>query len=502
MDLAWLHQLLEIIFGGPEASVTARIVRVGLVLCTLAAVDQLLTMMSTSWGDRHPIVKSFSLSVLVHLCLGLSWVSVVESNSVVSNVEPELVVTPIQLTLTNDTASESWQNPSEVSGTHAGTAVSFARRSQSRSTSRPIDDEHTTFGTNRQSVSRPMESPSFKPTVTASDIPDQVAMTSDRRVPAPVISEAVDDPKPQSRPDATNGPLSRREISRSLPRLADLAPRQEIPQTPVAVAAAIPGPSMSAVRPEAAPVITAPGSIPRPQPKLRAAAAEDVRAESILKGIVTDRKTGRPVPRTTVRFDRIQGKPLLAVTRDDGTYELILPDTPDTFAITAVQADYLPEARNVQSIDVKGKTHRIDFTLRTAAEDLIAVENNPRVHHLGNDQFEGAANSKFQRRSEGLTFTQTFTVAENSQRPLQHPVVTFLARGVQCPPLIRINGRPLRATERLSPADGSYGTLEFPFDSALLKAGANEISVTAATCQGDLDDFEFVNIQIRLSKPK
>ncbi len=125
------------------------------------------------------------------------------------------------------------------------------------------------------------------------------------------------------------------------------------------------------------------------------------------------------------------------------------------------------------------------------------------LHHLGNDQFEGAANSKFQRRSEGLTFTQTFTVAaENSPRPLQHPVVTFLARGVQCPPLIRINGRLLRATEGLSPADGSFGTLEFPFDSALLKAGVNEISVTAATCQGDLDDFEFVNIQIRFSKPK
>jgi hypothetical protein len=501
MNFAWLQQVLEIIFGGPEASVTARIVRVGLVLCTLAAVAQLLTMLSTSWGDRHPIGKSFSLSVLVHLCLGLSWVSVVESNSVVSNIEPELVETPVQLTLTQDSVAESWQTRSEMSDSHAGTAMPFTRRSQNRSSSRPIDDQPTTFSDNRQPVSRPIESPSFTPTVTASVIPEQVAMTNDRRTPAPVISDAVDDPRPQSRPEATKGPPSRREISRSLPKMAELAPRQEIPRPPVTVNAALPGPSTSAVRAEAPQVMTAPGSIPRPQPKLRSAAATDIQAESILRGIVTDRKTGKPVPRTTVRFDRIQGKPLLAVTRDDGTYELVLPDTPDTFAITAVQADYLPEARNVRSIDVKGKTHRIDFTLRTAAEDMITVENNPRVHHLGNDQFEGVANSKFQRRSEGLTFTQTFTVAaENSQKPLQHPVVTFLARGVQCPPLIRINGRQLRATEGLSPADGSFGTLEFPFDSALLKAGANEISVTASTCQGDLDDFEFVNIQIRLSK--
>jgi hypothetical protein len=501
MDFAWLQQSLEIIFGGPDASVSARIVRVGLVLCTLAAIAQLLTMLSTSWGDRHPIGKSFSLSLLVHLCLGLSWVSVVESNSVVSNIEPELVETPVQLTLTQDSAAgESWQTRSEMSDSHAGTAVSFTRRSQNRSSSRPIDDEPTKFADNRQPLSRPMESPSFTPTVAASAIPEQVAMTNDRRIPAPVNSGAVDDAEPQSQPETTSRPKSRREISRNLPKMVVHCPR--IHRPPVAVDAAFPGPSTSAVRPEAPQIVTAPGSIPRPQPKLRSAAAEDVRAESILKGIVTDRKTGKPVARTTVRFDRIQGKPLLAVTRDDGTYELVLPDTPDIFAITAVQADYLPEARNVRSVDVKGKTHRIDFTLRTAAEDMIAVENNPRVHHLGNDQFEGVANSKFQRRSEGQTFTQTFTVAENSQRPLQHPVVTFLARGVQCPPLIHINGRQLRATEGLSPADGAFGTLEFPFDSALLRAGVNEISVTAATCQGDLDDFEFVNIQIRLSKPK
>jgi hypothetical protein len=503
MDLAWLHQLLEIIAGGPEASVSARIARAGLVLCTVAAAAQLLTMMSTSWGDRHQIGKSFSLSVLVHLCLGLGWVSVVESKSAVSSIEPELVETPIQLTLTHDSAAESWQTRSEISDAHEGTALPFTRRSQNRSSSRPIDDEPTTFADNRRPVSKPMESPSFTPTVASSDVPDQVVMAKDRRVPAPVISGAVDDPGPQSRPEVTRGPRSRREIARSLPKLADLSPRQELPRPPVAVEASFPGPSMSAVRPEVPQIVTGSGSIVRPQPQLRAAPADEVRAESILKGVVTDRKTGRPVPRTTVRFDRIQGKPLLAVTRDDGTYELILPDTPDMFAITAVQADYLPEARNIRSSDVKGKTHRVDFTLRTAAEDLIAVENNPRVHHLGNDQFEGVANSKFQRRSEGQTFTQTFTVAaENSQRPFQSPVVTFLARGVQCPPLIRINGRLLRATDGLSPADGAYGPLEFPFDSAMLKPGLNEISVTAATCQGDLDDFEFVNIQIRFSKPK
>lgn len=224
--------------------------------------------------------------------------------------------------------------------------------------------------------------------------------------------------------------------------------------------------------------------------------------KSILQGIVTDRKTGRPLASTTIRFDRAQGKPLVAVTRANGTYELVLPDVPETFAIAASQAGYLPEARNLRSIDVKGKTQRLDFALRTTTEDVIAVENDPVVHHLGNDEFEGVANSKFQRRSEGTAFVHEFTVSgENPLRTFTQPAVTFLAKGVQCPPQVRINGHLLASNNGLSPTDGAYGTLVFPFNSLLLKTGKNEVSVTAAICQGDLDDFEFVNVQIRLSKP-
>jgi hypothetical protein len=214
--------------------------------------------------------------------------------------------------------------------------------------------------------------------------------------------------------------------------------------------------------------------------------------------MVTDQKTGRPLGRTTIRFDRPQGEALVATTRENGTYELALSDIPDTFVVAASQPGYLSEARNLRQADVKGKTHRLDFSMRVVTDDVIAIESDPGVHHLGNDQFEGPANSKFQKRSEGPQFTAEFSVsADSSQLRSQQLTVTFLAKGAQCVPQVRVNGHLLTSKTGLSPVDGSYGTLEFPFASSLLKVGRNQVSIKASTCQDDLDDFEFVNVQIR-----
>jgi hypothetical protein len=63
-----------------------------------------------------------------------------------------------------------------------------------------------------------------------------------------------------------------------------------------------------------------------------------------------------------------------------------------------------------------------------------------------------------------------------------------------------VNGHRLTGTDELTPADGSYGDLVYPFDRSWLRAGKNEIKISATICNGDLDDFEFVNVQIRLLK--
>lgn len=72
---------------------------------------------------------------------------------------------------------------------------------------------------------------------------------------------------------------------------------------------------------------------------------------------------------------------------------------------------------------------------------------------------------------------------------------------MQCPHELRINGRLLDRRLDHSPEDGSFGELRFEIPIESLRAGQNEISIRAVACRGDLDDFEFVNLLIRLQRP-
>ena len=74
----WLQRCFEILIGGPDASTGEVLLRGALIGCTLFASVQLMTMLGTRWGDHHAMAKSFILSVMVHLCIGLGWATVVE----------------------------------------------------------------------------------------------------------------------------------------------------------------------------------------------------------------------------------------------------------------------------------------------------------------------------------------------------------------------------------------------------------------------------------------
>ncbi len=76
---AWLSYLMEMLTGGPTASTAELILRGCLIGCTLFAGVQMLIMLATRWGDHNAMTKSFILSMLVHLCIGLGWATVVMS---------------------------------------------------------------------------------------------------------------------------------------------------------------------------------------------------------------------------------------------------------------------------------------------------------------------------------------------------------------------------------------------------------------------------------------
>lgn len=480
----------------------SRIVRLCLVACTVIAVAQLLTMWGTRWGDRQRLGKSLLLSVLVHLCLALSWVTAVEANRMTAGTDPEPETERVNLKLADQPLEQMPQSREKSLQTLESVEVPFERRAPERSVSELASSPQVSPEPIRPKPPTAIESPRFEMEVARPDVPQRSELPDAQLAKNPVAATVIPEAEAQARPESAVATRSRTPSSRVAPqRLAPVERgtpdnvRRE-PLLPTAVASLEAGPEVPV---EAAKI----ESRARRQPRVHPPEEIQPVGRTILQGIVTDKKTGRPLARTTVRFDRAQGKPLVAVTRDDGTYELVLSDIPESFAVAASQAGYQPEALNLRSVDVKGKTHRLDFALRVANEDVIVVENDPVVHHLGNDQFEGVANSKFQRRSEGSSFESVFTVTvENSQKESARPAVTFLAKGVQCPPQVRINGHLVPSNKEVTPDDGTYGTMVFPFDRSLLKVGKNQISIWATSCQGDLDDFEFVNPQIRLAKPK
>lgn len=160
---------------------------------------------------------------------------------------------------------------------------------------------------------------------------------------------------------------------------------------------------------------------------------------------------------------------------------------------------YAPSSQNVPARRLRRGVLAVDFALEPLTADVLAMDATPDVHHLGNDMFEGAINSQFQRRAQGESFVAQFVIeAGRLGAAAVEAEISMLAKGVQCPPRIEINGQRLRYSFEESPPDGSFGPFRARFNAAWLAEGVNTIRVRTTACRGDLDDFEFVNVQVRL----
>ena len=122
------------------------------------------------------------------------------------------------------------------------------------------------------------------------------------------------------------------------------------------------------------------------------------------------------------------------------------------------------------------------------------------MHHLGNNLFEGSINSQFQKEAEGKSYEADFELTASQLPPFTREAeVWLMTKGVQCPHPIIINGHELEDRMEGSPRDGSFGEFSMPFDPAWLREGTNTIEIHSTSCRGDLDDFEFVNMQVRMT---
>jgi len=219
-----------------------------------------------------------------------------------------------------------------------------------------------------------------------------------------------------------------------------------------------------------------------------------------IRGRVTDTTSGRPILGASVKLDLPDREPLIASAGRGGDYTLFPPQMPDFFALSAWAAGYVPKSINVPSSRLEGNILEIDFDLAPADKRVIAIEAFPTVHHIGNNRWEGRINSQFQKEAEGEMYEATFEVAEDQLAPhFSRAAVALLAKGVQCAPRIWINGRRIDHDLDESPSDGSFGEYVLSFDIDEMDEGENTLRIRSTSCRGDLDDWEFVNVQIRLS---
>ena len=219
-----------------------------------------------------------------------------------------------------------------------------------------------------------------------------------------------------------------------------------------------------------------------------------------IRGIVTDADTGAAIEGATVRLDLPDRSPISFTTGPDGSYALHAPEVPDFFALSASHSGYVPTTANVSSARVKGTTLSLDFELDPKSQEIVAIEPDPAVHHLGDDNFDGRINSQFQKKSEGSWYAAGFNLSVGQAPPnIASAQILLLAKGVQRRHRLRINGTVLETRLQDAPSNGSFGEYDIDFDRSLLRVGRNEFEIIAKPSSSDIDDFEFVNVRISIS---
>ncbi|MGB0717222.1 MAG: carboxypeptidase regulatory-like domain-containing protein, partial [Phycisphaerae bacterium] len=225
-----------------------------------------------------------------------------------------------------------------------------------------------------------------------------------------------------------------------------------------------------------------------------------------IEGVVRDSATGEPISDAMVRLDLADRENIRVSTDADGRFELYPPPLPDFFALSASAEGFLPDTVNVPRAMVMGKTLSRDFNLTRMENPIIALEADPRVHHLGDDDFSGRINSQFQRDAEGSRIEMNFELSESDirasglRRGDDDVTLTMMVKGVQLVHRLFVNDQLLDERLEDSPANGSFGEFTTTFPRSWLRLGENSFEIRASRRGNDVDDFEFVNVKIRLAE--
>lgn len=231
---------------------------------------------------------------------------------------------------------------------------------------------------------------------------------------------------------------------------------------------------------------------------------------------VTDASSGSAVGDATVNY---QARTTEFTTQTDAKGECRL-DMPAAEvegvkypAGTVTKAGYEPQTIICESMKAGSTCHR-DIRLARLAIQVSIPVGGDTVMHLGDDLFEGATNSQFQKRTDGteLSFPIPDWSAQVSRPGVTKATVYLDAKGWQsdiCENRILIAGDVGTQSLRggVSPTNGYWagGTqVPFVFDVEKIGKSSAELRLLAGSCSGtadivDYDDFEVNRIRVEFN---
>ncbi|MCK5904958.1 MAG: carboxypeptidase regulatory-like domain-containing protein, partial [Gammaproteobacteria bacterium] len=223
----------------------------------------------------------------------------------------------------------------------------------------------------------------------------------------------------------------------------------------------------------------------------------------VIKGIVkTDQ--GVAVSGITVKFEYlVDGKEdsVSVVSDASGNYDIKIDKSvfnevsETTYLIYAYKESYHPSTKTLKVGATDNYT--VNFTINLIKTNEVVLEIEPKVHHLGDDNYNGSNNSQFQKKTEGVSFSKSFDISAAQYQNYAEASLSFQSKGIETGGNLSINGHDYNLSP--SSSNGSYKTYTLAVEKSFYTEGSNNLKVTSDVSKGDYDDFEFSNIVLTLS---
>lgn len=184
----------------------------------------------------------------------------------------------------------------------------------------------------------------------------------------------------------------------------------------------------------------------------------------------------------------VDGKYSLKMNKD----EFSIYSQDEVLIIYAYKDGYIPITTLIKINN--SEIFSLNFELEEVPVNMVLLEIEPELHHLGDDSYTGSINSKFQKKTEGTIFTKEFTIS-SSQANCNEAELTFYARGIQSS-YIELNDKNWTISE--GPESGEMMIYTLSLEGSDYKDGSDNIISIVSENKNNLgfDDFEFSNIQI------